>query len=243
MSSTTWTPEGLLSEAHCFHETVWRMVEAQHIASTMKLVDTLAEQLLLEEILEESKPPLPAEARDLDYLLAAPFRYVPFSPGSRFRSPLDPGVYYAAETVRTAAAEVGYWRWQFLKETAGLDRLGPTQHTAFSVPIDTKGVDLRSRPFSEYSAAWTSPNDYTATQAFANIAREAFLGAILYYSVRDPDPAWCVAVLTPQAFTAKQSDNAMQTWQLVVTQDEAIWRRGTSITRSFPTRYWAMQKQ
>jgi hypothetical protein len=80
------------------------MVEAQHIASTMKLVDTAAEQDLLEEIIEAHKPPLPEEARALDYLLAAPFRYTPFAPGSRFRSPADAGVFYGAESVRTGPA-------------------------------------------------------------------------------------------------------------------------------------------
>ena len=53
----------------------WRVVEAQHRASTMRLVDTLAEQRALEDLLEASKPPVPAEARHLHYLLATPFRY------------------------------------------------------------------------------------------------------------------------------------------------------------------------
>ena len=80
------------------------MVEAQHVASTMKLVDTLAEQDMLESILEESKPPLPHDVVGLDYLLAAPFRYLPYPPGSRFRSQSDPGIFYGPEPVRTSAA-------------------------------------------------------------------------------------------------------------------------------------------
>ena len=48
----------------------WRVVEAQHRASTMRLVDTLAEQRALEDLLEAGKPPLPAEAAQLHYLLA-----------------------------------------------------------------------------------------------------------------------------------------------------------------------------
>jgi hypothetical protein len=47
---------------------VWRIVEAQHRVSTLKLVDSLAEQAALEEILEVTKPPLPEECRHLDYL-------------------------------------------------------------------------------------------------------------------------------------------------------------------------------
>ncbi|KAF0215694.1 MAG: RES domain-containing [Geobacteraceae bacterium] len=242
MSSITWTPDALSSEARRFNRTVWRMVEAQHVASTMKLVDTAAEQDLLEEIIEESKPPLPEDARDLDYLLAAPFRYTPFPPGSRFRSPADPGVFYGAESVRTAAAEVGYWRWKFLGETAGLERLGPAPHTAFSVPIDARGLDLREPPFDRDSEAWSNPRDYSATQGFSSIAREANIEAIFYRSVRDPDPSWCAAILTPRAFAAKVPGSAMQTWQLVVTREEVIWRRGAGETHSFitvgPLRSW-----
>ena len=41
----------------------WRGVEAQHVVSTMRLVDTPAEQDLLEQLLEGSKPPVPATPR------------------------------------------------------------------------------------------------------------------------------------------------------------------------------------
>jgi hypothetical protein len=214
------------------------MVEAQHLASTMKLVDTSAEQDLLEELIEESKPPLPAEAQGLDYLLATPFRYQPLPPGSRFRGPIDPGVFYGAESVRTAAAEVGYWRWLFLSESAGLDRLGPAQHTAFSVPVAGRGVDLRTPPFDCATEAWTHPRDYQATQTFARIARQAAIEVITYRSVRDPQPAWCAALLTPRAFAARKPNRATQTWQLVVTRAEAIWRRTPGETLSFPTALW-----
>jgi hypothetical protein len=50
-------------------------VEAQHVVSTMRLVDSAAEQDLLEQLLEGSKPALPPAARPLHYLLATPFRY------------------------------------------------------------------------------------------------------------------------------------------------------------------------
>ncbi len=58
----------------------WRGVEAQHIVSTMRLVDTLDEQSVLECILESSKPPLPAGGAAKHYLLATPFRYRPRHP-------------------------------------------------------------------------------------------------------------------------------------------------------------------
>jgi len=108
------------------------MVESQHIAATMKLVDTRDEQDLLETMLESSKPVQPDDTAGLDYLLATPFRYHPRRGGSRFRSATDPGVFYGAESVRTAGAELGYWRWKFLQDAVDLDRIEPVAHTAFS---------------------------------------------------------------------------------------------------------------
>ena len=63
----------------------FRRVVMQHVAATMRLVDSADEQLLLEQMLDASKPPLPAEADGLHDLLAAPFRDVPPTP-SRFRA-------------------------------------------------------------------------------------------------------------------------------------------------------------
>jgi hypothetical protein len=51
------------------------VVEAQYLASTMRLADSLADQAVLEAVLEESKPKTPAGAEKLHYLLATPFRY------------------------------------------------------------------------------------------------------------------------------------------------------------------------
>ena len=65
MSLPIWTPAALSSEARPFAGPVWRFVEAQHRVSTLKLVDTLDEQALLEELLEENKPVLPRECAGL----------------------------------------------------------------------------------------------------------------------------------------------------------------------------------
>jgi hypothetical protein len=52
MSSATWTPAALASEARRIEGGFWRMVEAQHQASTLKLVDNAAEQAVLESPLD-----------------------------------------------------------------------------------------------------------------------------------------------------------------------------------------------
>jgi hypothetical protein len=239
VSLPIWTPAGLSSNASGIACRPWRMVEAQHIVSTLKIVGSRAEQELLEEILEEHKPPVPPEALGLDYLLFSPFRYATRAPsGSRFRAASDPGVFYGAETVRTAAAEVAYWRWRFLQDSSGLTRLEPCTFTAFRASVKTSCIDLRRPPFLAHSALWRHPTDYFATQVIGRSAREAGIGALLYQSVRDPKPHFCLAVLTPRAFAAKKPERATQTWVLAVSGEEVIWLRQGDDTFSFPTGAW-----
>ena len=75
MSSSILTPHAVGSEASRATRRLWRAVEAQHIASTLRLVANVEEQLVLERVLERSKPKVPSDAADLHYLLATPFRY------------------------------------------------------------------------------------------------------------------------------------------------------------------------
>lgn len=225
MSSNTWTPRAVSSEASDWRASIWRIVEAQHVASTMKVVDTAAEQDLLETLLETSKPPFPDDAEGLDYLLATPFRYDPIKPGSRFRGVSDPGVFYGAESIPTACAELGYWRWKFLMDAEDLDKIEPVAHTAFCAETHSAAIDLRASPFDRDMKLWQHPSDYSATQAFARIAREANIGAIIYQSVRDPDAGWCAAILSPAAFSSKKPHPSTQTWWLAVQHDQVVWRR------------------
>lgn len=216
------------------------MVESQYIAATMKLVDDRAEQDLLESLLETSKPP-GADTDRLDYLLATPFRYDPQRGGSRFRGETDPGVFYGAETMRTAGAELGYWRWKFLMASDGLDRIGPVPHTAFSVAIDTQAVDLQRPPFDADGATWRHPTDYAPTQRFARVAREAEVGGILYRSVRDPEPSWCLALLTPAGFAERKPQPERHTWYLAVTRQEVTLRREAE-SLQFSAELWAQSE-
>jgi len=198
-------------------------VEAQHIASTLRLVATLDEQLTLERVLEASKPGLPAGAGDLHYLLATPFRYT--SPvGSRFRAAAQPGVWYGAEQLRTSCAELGYWRWRFLMDSPELESLGPSPQTVLRARIQARCVDLTQPPFKRARAQWTHARDYGATQQFAGIARTAQVEAIRYESVRDPQHAAAVAVLSPACFKPRQPLE-QHTWLLSVRRDTVIWQR------------------
>ncbi|MDB5813922.1 MAG: uncharacterized protein JWN23_1039 [Rhodocyclales bacterium] len=227
----------LVALARPLRATLWRMVESQHVASTMKLVDSAAEQDVLEILLEQGKPPQPVSTQTLDYLLASPFRYPPYPSGSRFRGSTDPGVFYGARSMRTAAAELGYWRWRFLLDSPALQQVGPVLHTAFRTKVDASTIDLREPPLAAHVALWTAPRDYSATQALAREARTAGLQAIVYDSVRDPQPDWCAALLTPAGFASRKPDPRMQSWWLTTTRQRVVWRRDAQ-TMSFATDDW-----
>ena len=194
----------------------------------MALVDTLGEQQMLERILDEAKPPVPPEGRKLHWLLFTPFRYPPPPGGSRFRGPNDPGVFYGADEIRTACAELGYWRWRHLRESPAMTSMPVKPQTVFRAQIAASAIDLRRPPFDVAQAQWTD-DDYAACQAFARTAREGAVGTVRYASVRDPRHAGCGAVLAPGAF-ARTGPLEQQTWMLSVTRERVVWQR-TGVTR------------
>jgi hypothetical protein len=180
---------------------LWRGVEAQYQVATMSLVDSTAEQEVLEELLDAFKPPLPPEAKRVHYLLAAPFRYASPWP-SRFRTPDDPGVWYGAQELETACAEVAYWRWRFVQDSEAFDLDGQpviTEHTFYRAEVDGRAVDLLAPPWSSWQKAWMDPGDYSACQALAQEARKAGVAWVRYRSVRDSSHRPCGAVLDPPA--------------------------------------------
>jgi hypothetical protein len=225
MSSSTWTPRAVGSEAADRQLSLWRAVEAQHLIATRALVDSLAEQELLETLLEQSKPPIPLAATGLDYLLYTPFRYPPALHGSRFRGRTDPGVWYGAEAVRTCCAELGYWRWRFIMDSRGLQRLDGVPHTIFHALPSGQSIDLRAAPFARDRDLWRDANSYAATQALAHSARLAAVWMIRYESVRDPEHGGCGAVLDCRAFRRSGGVRTRQSWFLTVDRQRASWIR------------------
>jgi len=212
----TWTPTALATEARRLAGGCWRVVESQRLIPTMKIVDTLAEQARLEEILEESKPAIPAECRHLHYLLFTPFRYgAAYPQGSRLRrAGLTRGVFYASQTVATAITEMAFARLLFFYNSPATPwPINPVEHTAFQVRFrTTRGLDLIAEPFARERARWTHPTDYAGCQDLADAARAAGVEAIRYASARDPGGV-NIALLTCAAFGVK-APSAMQTWRL-----------------------------
>jgi hypothetical protein len=217
MPSSTWTPDALSPEARAYAGSCWRLVEAQQRVSTLKLVDTLEEQNLLEGMIEETKPAVPPECRHLDYLLSTPFRYGAAYPhGSRFRrAGRTLGVYYAAERPETAVAEMAFYRLLFFAESPGTPwPRDPGEYTAFAAAVRSeRAIDLTISPLARDRAAWTHLTDYAACQDLADASRRAEIEIIRYESVRDSGHGANVALLTCRAFE-RPKPTRRQTWRI-----------------------------
>jgi len=238
-----WTPHELASEARPWSGDLWRVVESQSRVATLKLVDTLDEQAILEAELEGSKPAIPASCAGLDYLLATPFRYAPYRHGSRFRRARQPeGCFYAAERVETAVAEEAFYRLLFFLDAPAARRpANPQERTAFRVPAGTDvAIDLTAPPLDRDAALWGHPTDDGPGQALADAAREAGIEAIRYRSVRDPGEGMNLALLSPAAFRAAQPE-AAQTWHVFL-RDASIQavREMPRLTLEIPFSAWAV---
>jgi hypothetical protein len=184
----------------------------------LKLTDTLDEQAILEDIIEETKPPIPPGCERLHFLLMTPFRYSIQNPwGSRFRKPNSPsGVFYTSEHPETAIAEAVFHRLMFFADSPGTPwPQNASEYTAFSVELSSeRAVDLTSFDPAELTAI-LDPVDYAAGQAFSETAREAGIEIIKYPSVRDLDHRANLAVLTPAAFAKPEPINR-QTWRILL---------------------------
>lgn len=214
MSSIIWTRDELLSNALSLAGQCWRVVESQSKGSTLKLTDTIPEQLILEKLIEGTKPPIPEQCADLHYLLFTPFRYSPYPHSSRFRrSGFTAGVFYGAASSETAVAEKVFYRLVFYYESPDTPwPANPIDHRAFAAEFDTRlAIDLTSPPLNSQREHWTHPTDYTTCLFFADAARDAGVQAIRYESVRDPLARANLALLSPAVLISAQRFSE-ETW-------------------------------
>jgi hypothetical protein len=200
MSPTIWTRCGGSSNLGRFHANAWRVVEAQHQHATLKLVDTVAEQEVLEELIDTVKRPRPEGARfkGLHYLLFTPFRHAPLRYGSRFGSRTERGIWYGADELSTSFAEVAYYRLLFLDGTTA--DLAPLRvfMSAFAAEIATKrGVDLSRPPFTEFRAQISSPLSYAESQPLGSQMRADGVEAFRFLSSRDPNGGTNIGLFEP----------------------------------------------
>lgn len=234
MQGKVWRSEWL-EDVKSLARELWRGVEAQHVVSTMRLADNAAEQRVLEELLETSKPRLPPGAERHHYLVFTPFRYR--SPvASRFRRAHDPGVWYGAEELRTACTEVAFWKWRFLMDSEALAKGAlQTEHTFFKARARGRCVDLTSSPWKAAAPAWAHKSDFRECQALADAARERDLGWIRYAAVRAR--GFCGAVLKPSALALAEPFE-QQTWACKTTAAGAWMQRAGGERYDFPSAEW-----
>jgi hypothetical protein len=203
--------------------TLWRGVEAQHVVATMRLVDSLEEQRVLEELLETSKPAILPDAQGRHYLIFTPFRYRSPLP-SRFRRPSDPGVWYGAEDLKTACAEVAYWKWRFLMDSDALaGEAMHTEHTFFNARVRGSCADLTASPWKAGARAWRHKANYSGCHDVADEARKRKVAWIRYATVRAPAGV-CGAVFRVDALSLADAFE-QQTWACKTSRRGAYLQR------------------
>ena len=194
---------------------IWRLVEAQHRVSTMKLVDDPEEQRTLEELLDASKPPVPPECAHLHWLLFTPFRYEARADSRFRRAGPTAGVFYAAEAVETAVAEIAFWRLLFFIDSPATPwPANPLEFTAFAVRYGTaRCLDLTRPPYDVRREDWRHPTDYGACHALADEARRHGAQAIRHRRHAIPPRGANLSLLTCAAFLDREPTR-QQSWRL-----------------------------
>ena len=218
MSFSIWTRCAGDSELRLLRLAAWRIVESQHQVSTRKLVDSTDEQFLLEDLIDSVKPPDITNGR-LHYLLFTPFRYPPLPHGSRFGGRHEPGIWYGSLELRSAFAEVAYYRLLFIEGSKADLGTITTALTAFSVSIRTsRGIDLTRAPFDAYASKISSPVSYEASQLLGSEMRAAGVEVFRYQSARDIEGGINVGVFVPGAF-GRSKPKGFQTWYCAASRD------------------------
>src|SRR6266849_5073870 len=179
MSASIWTQCGATSNLRALRAKPWRVVEAQHLVSTLKLVSSLEEQRILEELIERQKPslPKPLQRPRLHYLLFTPFRYPPLPHGSRFGTREEPGIWYGADSLRGVFAEKAYYRFLFLAGTSADLTPITVEQTAFTANVDThRGVERGTNVgvFTPKAFAQSKPNPFQTWICLADSKRIEF---------------------------------------------------------------------
>lgn len=202
---------------------IHRLVEGQHYISTRRLVDSREEHELLEQMLENAKPPAPkANSRgDLHYLLFTPFRYPPLRHGGRFHRPFEQSVFYGSTQRITAMAEIAYYRFVFMMHSEA--KLAPMNvpYTHFLARVKSgKAVLLTAPPFATHRAAISDPASYARSQPLGTRMREAGAEMFTAFSARWPEGE-NVGLFSPEALAANEPIFPRDSeWKVFVTSDQ-----------------------
>ena len=230
MSSSIWTQCAGDSELRPLRLSPWRVVEAQHQVSTRKLVDSTEEQILLEEMIDRAKPPDITSGR-IHYLLFTPFRYPPLPHGSRFGGRHERGIWYGSLELRSAFAEIAYYRLLFLEASRAELGTVTTALTAFTATMRTlRGIDLTKSPFDKYRSKISSPVRYDSTQPLGADMRAAGVEAFTYQSARDNEDGTNVGAFVPSVF-GRAKPKLLETWHCSASRERVDLTQGDYFTR------------
>ncbi|WP_162902346.1 RES family NAD+ phosphorylase [Facilibium subflavum] len=182
----------------CERLTVYRSIETQNNASTLKLTEgNVQEQERLEQLLEEKAKPQ-TEYTNYHYLIYTPFRYPPLKHGSRFGSMYEKSLWYGSTNKETALAESAFYLFNFNRQ-ANIENTLYFERTVFSIQCNiNKFLDLtKIRKLNQKRL--TSKGNYAYPQKLSKAMREIDIEAFLYESARNAGNK-NFAAYTPEVF-------------------------------------------
>jgi hypothetical protein len=206
---------------------IYRIVEGQLFIATRKLVDNDEEHRILEEIIDQSKPPcLTCNSRgELHYLLYTPFRYPPLKSGCRFHTCLEKGIFYGSEELTTAMSEISYHRFLEMKHHPDI-ALKPMQvaYTHFVAKVQsTKMIALTNKPFCAQRDKISDPASYAYSQQLGDAMRRAGTEMFRYFSARTTEGI-NVGLFSTEAFRNNKPDKEKH-WDVYISCGTIEFRR------------------
>ncbi|MFT3858220.1 MAG: RES family NAD+ phosphorylase [Aquabacterium sp.] len=186
-----WQPSYRLVHSRFPPVSIFEACESAEELEIIALIQGLTKERILQEqgALQRVPPEDQLFGHGTTPVMAA-FCYVGTTP-TRFSNGAY-GVYYAANSLEVAVAEVTHHIERFMQATR--PPAEPITLRCYSAQTQRPVVDIRG-------PAWTAahkPDDYTAAQSLAQPLREAGAWGLLYRSVRAPGGE-CVALLRPPA--------------------------------------------
>ncbi len=184
------------------------------------MVDSIEEQEVLEELIEQSKPLLLLSQMNFHPLLYTPFRYPPLKNGSRFGKKTEPSLWYGSLTIETMMAEKAFYQFVFINASTANFGLVTSPMTTFSTHLNIlNGIKLNETPFGQFKNEISSPSHYENSQFLGTRMRENNVDGFTFYSARDSKKGINVGIFKINAFRDKNPDRkSFATWQCNTTQ-------------------------
>lgn len=239
MSLDVWKECNGVTNIRAINETAWRFVALQEKISTRKLVDSIEEQNVLDELIEKSKPTLAIAQTKFHPLLYTPFRCPPLKHGSRFGKRTEPSLWYGSLNIEAVMAEKAFYQLSLINASDVIFGIVSSPVNIFSVKLKiVNGVKLNEEPFIKYKDQISSPINYEVSQLLGARMRANNLDGFTFISARDKKMGVNVGLLKINAFANQNPDEgSFQTWQCNTTKINVEFTQMGSIndcTFTFP---------